>query len=143
MGERYRKGVFMLVYRNPKNLEYLILKRKKHWIGWEFPKGGIEKREKISKTILREIKEETGIKIKKMKNERDSGKYLYGKKLSDRKDMIGQTYSLYSIEFSSGRIRLDKREHSDYKWVSFDRALKMLTWPNQRKCLRIVNKRLK
>jgi len=48
--ETYRKAVFVVVYRETKtgkDRKYLILKRKLHWKGWEFPKGGLEKGEKI------------------------------------------------------------------------------------------------
>ena len=31
------------------------------------------------------------------------------------------------------------KEHSDYLWADYKTALKKLTWPNQRKCLKIVN----
>ena len=42
----YRKSVFIVVYRKTeKGILYLILKRKLHWVGWEFPKGGIEPEE--------------------------------------------------------------------------------------------------
>ena len=58
---KYRKGVFIVTYRKTsKGIRYLILKRKLHWVGWEFPKGGVESKENIRKTIKREIKEETG-----------------------------------------------------------------------------------
>ena len=58
---KYRKAVFIVVYRKEKDkILYLILKRKLHWKGWEFPKGGTEKREKLVQTLERELKEETG-----------------------------------------------------------------------------------
>ena len=41
------------------------------------------------------------------------------------------------------KIKLDKLEHSDYKYISFKKALSLLTYSNQRKCLRIVNTKLK
>ena len=39
----YRKALFIVAYRMiNNNIKYLILKRKLHWKGWEFPKGGVE-----------------------------------------------------------------------------------------------------
>jgi len=77
------------------------------------------------------------LKIKKLNY---SGKYRYHKFLSDRPGIIGQTFSLYAAEVRrKGKVKLDKKEHSGYKWVDFKTAMKMLRWPNQRKCLRIVN----
>ena len=45
--KKYRKAVFIVTYlKTKKGIKYLILKRKLHWVGWEFPKGGLEKKEK-------------------------------------------------------------------------------------------------
>ena len=139
--KKYRRGVFFVVYvRNKKgNLEYLILKRKLHWKGWEFPKGGVEKIEKTIDSVRREVKEETGLIPLKIKKFDISGKYKYGKELKDRKGFIGQTFeAVYSIEVKKEEIKLSK-EHSDYKWLNFKQAFKKLTWSNQKNCLKTVN----
>jgi 8-oxo-dGTP pyrophosphatase MutT (NUDIX family) len=140
---RFRKAVFVVVYviRN-KKIEYLILKRKKHWIGWEFPKGGVEFLETKKMTVRREVKEETGLKILKIKKFNVDGLYKYKKKMNDRKGFIGQTYHLFSAEVQMGKVSI-KEEHSDFKWMNFNEAIKKVTWENQKKCLRIVNDYLK
>ncbi|MAH03526.1 hypothetical protein CMI39_01925 [Candidatus Pacearchaeota archaeon] len=141
---KYRKGVFIVTYvKTKKEIEYLILKRKLHWIGWEFPKGGIKNKEKIIDAIKREIFEETGQKPFNIKRFKISGKYKYKKEFIDRPGIIGQTYSLYIVEIKNRKIKLDKLEHSNYKWVDFKNAMKKLTWLNQRKTLKSVNTLLK
>jgi len=144
MKNNYRKAVFIVTYRlnSQQKPEYLILKRKLHWIGWEFPKGGIEKNENITSAAKRECKEETSLKIIKIKKHSIKGKYKYHKLLKDRPGFIGQTYTLFSAEVSDGKIKLDKKEHSAYAWLPYNKAIKKLTWKNQKKCLRIVNKSL-
>lgn len=142
---KYRKAVFIVVYSKKKNkIEYLILKRKLHWKGWEFPKGGINPGESKKRAVRREVFEETGARPLKGKiREFDlSGKYDYNQKLSDRPGFKGQTFQLYSAEIRKEKIKLGK-EHSDYKWVSLREALKKLRWPNQKKALRIVSQALK
>jgi len=140
---KYRKGVFIVTYSKTKEgIKYLVLKRKLHWKGWEFPKGGLKKNEDIIKGLKREIKEETGKLPFNIKNFHVSGKYKYEKKLKDREGVAGQTYSLYSAEIKPSLIKIDKKEHLEYKWLSFEKALKKLIWPNQRRCLRITNKTL-
>jgi 8-oxo-dGTP pyrophosphatase MutT (NUDIX family) len=144
---KYRRAVFAVVYaKNKGEIEYLILKRKLHWKGWEFPKGKIELFESKKKTVMREVFEETGLRpIKNKIRKFDfSGKYKYKKILSDRPKIIGQTFSLYGVEVKfSKKVSLDGKEHSGFEWVSFEKGLKKLTWPNQRKSLRIVDKWLR
>lgn len=146
MKKKYRKAVFAVVYRiNNDKVEYLLLKRKLHWKGWEFCKGGCDSGESGKKCVAREVKEETGQKPVKIKKYNKSGKYRYAELLSDRPGFVGQTYNLYSAEIKGFKVTLDKKskEHSAYKWVSFEGALKTLKWPNQRACLRLVHKGLK
>jgi 8-oxo-dGTP pyrophosphatase MutT (NUDIX family) len=143
----YRRGVFIVVYRiNKENKpEYILLKRKLHWSGWEFPKGGVENGESLIKTVKREVKEETGLGSIKIKIFKVKGKYLYHKPLADRPNFIGQTFQLFSAEVkqkSSQEIKLDKREHSSYVWLTFKQAIKKLTWKNQKRCLKVVNKNI-
>lgn len=137
---KYRKAVFIVAYSiTNKGVKYILLKRKLHWKGWEFAKGKIEPRESKSETAKRELKEETGRKVLSIKKFNFSGKYRYHKKLSDRPGLIGQTFSLYAAEIKKGKVKLDKKEHSGHKWADYNKALKLLKWPNQRKSLRIVN----
>jgi len=139
---KYRPAIFIVVYHMNKHLKqliYLILKRKKHWKGWEFPKGGVEKGESEIKTLKREIKEECGLNIIKIKRYGIGGKYKYPKNFKERPGFIGQTYSLYSVQVKEGKVKIDKREHSDFKWLDFNSAKKIITYNNQRKCLRIVH----
>ena len=144
----YRKGVFFVVYKKEKGkLLYLMLHRKKHWKGWEFPKAGLKKWEKSKaneeKGVRRELKEEAGgCKLIRLIRFNIRGKYKYNKQIPERKDWLGQTYSLYAAEVGCKKVKIDKEEHDNYKWLRFKEALKILTWPNQKKCLRVVNKKI-
>jgi len=140
MKKKYRKAVFIVVYSTEnKKIFYLILKRKLHWEGWEFPKGGQKSLETKKQSVKREVKEETGLRVLDIKKFNISGKYKYDKKYPDRKGFVGQSFSLYSARVKKDKIKLDKLEHSDYKWISFEKAIEKLKWENQKKGLRIVN----
>jgi len=141
---KYRKGIFIVVYRKENGrIFYLVMHRKLHWKGWEFPKGGIEKGETKEKTLARELKEEAGFFPEKIIEFNVNGKYRYTKKFSDRRDYTGQTYSLFAVEVKGEKASLDKKEHDDYKWLDFEKSIKLLTWEDQKKCLEIVNMFLK
>jgi len=141
---KYRKAIFVVVYsKTNSSVEYLILHRKKHWKGWEFPKGGVEAGESLKKTVSREIKEETGLKALKIRKFKENGKYKYDREFADRKGLIGQSYSLFSAEVKKAKVKFDKKEHDGYKWVNFAKAMKVLTWRNQKRCLKIVNSRFR
>ena len=144
----YRPAVFIVVYRINKEIkkpEYILLKRKLHWSGWEFPKGGIDGSEKPIEAAKRETKEETGLAPIKIKEYGIKGKYNYHKPLADRPNYLGQSYELFSAEVKTIRdqkIKLDPIEHSTFCWLPFEEAVKKLTWLNQKKCLGIVNRDL-
>lgn len=139
----YRKGVFILVYCIDKNkVNYLLLQRKLHWKGWEFPKGGVRLLETKLQAVKRELREETGLTPLRIDNLNHSGIYLYEKKFPDRRLFDGQTFSLYSVLVKKSEVILDKREHSDYAWKDFDQSMKLLKWSNQRESLKIFKKLL-
>ncbi|MBI2042938.1 NUDIX domain-containing protein [Candidatus Pacearchaeota archaeon] len=140
MSEKYRKTVFIIVYSKFENrVFYLVLKRKLHWVGWEFPKGGIEEKENPFQAVNRELKEETGLKPLKIKKFNVHGKYKYPHGIPDRLGIVGQSFSLYAVEAKKQNVKFDEDEHSDYKWVSYFQAMKMLKHSNQKRCLKKVN----
>jgi len=141
---KFRRGIFVVIYKVDKNkkISYLLLKRHLHWKGWEFSKGGIEKNETEKQTVKREVKEESGLKHIKIRKYLLKGRYNYDKKTKQDRKFCGQTYRLYSAQINDGKVKIDKREHSDYKWASFEKAMNMLEWKNQKQALKIVNRTL-
>lgn len=142
----YRKIVFVVTYRiDPAigKIEYLVLHRKKHWVGWEFPKGGVDMGESLWQTTKREIKEESGLKPFNLCKYKHKGSYRYPHGFPDQKGIIGQSYTLFSAQVGFGRVKIDRKEHSGYIWLEFNRAIKQLKHDDQKKCLRIVNQSLK
>lgn len=142
-GKKYRKAVFGVAYSINKkgDTEYVVLKRKKHWKGWEFPKGKIERYELRRWAAKREVKEETGLRVLDVKRLKIDGSYKYHRELKDRPGIIGQTYHLFAVKVDkgNGKIKVDDKEHYYGKWASYEKAMKLLTWPDQKKCLKIVN----
>jgi 8-oxo-dGTP pyrophosphatase MutT (NUDIX family) len=143
MKNKYRKGVFCVIYHgNNKKPQFLLLHRKLHWHGWEFCKGKRKNGETASQAAKREIKEETGQTVKEVINLHHSGKYDYGDKFQKQVGFRGQTYVLFIAELKSKKIKRDKLEHDRYVWADYSTALRILEYPNQRKCLNLARKYL-
>ena len=141
MKGKYRRAVFIVIYsKTGKGIEYLILHRKHHWKGWEFSKGGIKSFEPKRLAARREAHEESGLRILRMKRFHYGGKYLYKKALADRPGKIGQTFTLFSAEVKKGRVKIDRKEHSGFKWMGYNKAIRALTWQDQKNALKIINK---
>ena len=117
-----------------KKFEFLILHRCLNWIGWEFPKGGIEKNESPQEAALRELEEETG--IKKINS---IIKLPYS--LEWRAEGVLYKYIPFAVEVSSKNVKLQEhpvREHNSFAWLNFEKALEMLTHENSKKLLKDV-----
>lgn len=145
MYRKYRKGVFCVVYssKTGKKPDYLLLHRKRHWKGWEFPKGGRTAREKLENIARREVKEETGLNAFNIKKYKVKSTFLYNKKTQEEWKVKGFIYTLFSCQVKKSRVRISKKEHDSYKWCPYGEAIRLLTWPNQKRCLIIVNNLLK
>lgn len=139
MYKKFRKGVFVIVYSS-KPLCYLLLRRKRHWKGWEFTKGGRKAKEKPLNTVKRELKEETGLNAIKATRFKIRGKFIYDKKTQREWKAKGFSYELFAAEVKKGKVKINKREHDSFRWCKYNEAMKLLRWPNQRNALKIVNK---
>jgi len=134
---RYRKGIFLIVFSGKRDL---LLHRILHWQGWEFPKGGMEKGENDEKAVIRELKEETGLKPVRIIDLKVQGKFDYGRELPDRKGIKGQTWKLFAVEVHKSKVKFDRKEHDRYSWLTFKKAYSLLTWKTQKNCLKFFKK---
>ena len=110
-------------------VEYLMLKRSTKVVFpgmWQCVVGTLDPGEGILKGMKREIKEETGLKGRKMWW-LESSAVAYRPKL-DR---------LLPVAFFAGEVGSEEKiklsdEHEAYKWVPFLTALRMLRWRTQK-----------
>ena len=116
------KQVDSYIYRNTDaGPVYLILKRstgKYYEHLWQGVAGKIEKGETAWQAVVRELKEETG-KIPKKMFVADHIASFY----DARKDRI-QMVPVFGIEVENSEVQLSE-EHSEYKWISPQKALNM------------------
>ena len=141
--KKYRKGVFCVIYALEKEKPvYLMLHRKWHWKGWEFCKGGMKKGEKYEKCALREVKEETGLRALKLERFKIKGKFDYDSKTQAERKTRGFSYVLFSCQEDKNKVKISRKEHDGFKWCNYEKALKLLSWTDKKRCLKIVNNKL-
>lgn len=129
-----RNGVIGIIYRKGKDdARFLILHRCKDWRGWEFSKGGVEPGETEEKAVLREIKEETGLKDVKIRS-RVPYEISYNYPEGHSEKYRGARQSVFLVESFSGSVMLSE-EHDNSKWVDYESALKILKHEGQKKAL--------
>lgn len=106
---------------------------------WDFPKGNIEKGEKLEETVRREIKEETGIeKIEFIVGFKEWFKYFY--KLKNKN--IFKIVTFFLAEAKTETVKISY-EHIGYKWLPYREALDQLTFKNAKEVLKKANDCLK
>ena len=97
-----------------KNNKYLVTKRPfdDDYMPnfWDTPGGTIEFGEKIIDALNREIKEETDLNVK-VGNVIFCHNHLSGKERH-------QFELVYSCDYIGGEIKLDPKEHQEYRWVT-------------------------
>ena len=142
MRNKYRKYIVAVVFIRNEIPKFLILHRIKNWRGWELVKGGLLEGEKELDCLKREIKEETGVKkYKIITKTRYFIKYKFPKGfVKDHHIFHGAKGYVFLIELFSKRIKVDKNEHDNFKWVNEGKALKLLTHRNHKNALRYVLK---
>ena len=141
--KKQKKGIFIVVYKISKGKRgYLLLKRKLHWKGWEFVKGGMNPGETEEEAVKREILEETNLqKFKIIKKLEGVTKEFKG--VGDRLNI----HAVYLVE-ASMKIPIQiptgtNPEHSTYLWADADSVSSKLTWENDQLILTKVLEEIK
>jgi len=99
---------------------------------WDFPKGHIEKGEKIGETIKREVKEEAGLEdIKFVEGFKEWIKYFF--KFKGKNIFKIVTFLLAETKIKEVKI---SGEHISYKWLPYETALEQLTFKNAKEILK-------
>ncbi|OIO45197.1 MAG: hypothetical protein AUJ24_00785, partial [Parcubacteria group bacterium CG1_02_36_42] len=93
---------------------------------WDFPKGHIEKGEKIEETVKREVKEETGLKdIKLIEGFKEWIKYFFKFKGKN----IFKIVTFFLAETKTKTVKVSF-EHIGFKWLPYEEAIEKLTFKN-------------
>lgn len=126
---QYVKSCGFIVYKTVENTNYyLIIKSTNGDIG--FPKGHMEDGEAELQTAIRELKEETNVEVEVVDGFRKQIEYP----LPKRPDVIKQ--SVYFLgKYASGDIVCQKGEVLECGFLSYDDAMRTLTFEDTRRLL--------
>ena len=119
-----------IVYKKNKVIEILVAQHSQHH-GWVFPKGLIgdhKKGEGKEETAIREVKEETGISAKIIK-ELEPISYWY----NFEGEKIKKTVYYFLMEYVSGDIKEHDFEMENVEWLPIDEVENRLTYGSDRK----------
>jgi 8-oxo-dGTP pyrophosphatase MutT (NUDIX family) len=123
------KSCGAVVFKRDGEVQYLLL----HYGAghWDYVKGQVETKESENDTVLRELKEETGITDARFINGfREEINYFYrrGGKTVNKKVIF------FLIETKDSNVKLSY-EHIGYKWLNYAKAMEKLTFANAKKVL--------
>jgi len=121
MKNKFPRGIELCagaIIENSKG-EILLAKSPKWNNKWTFPSGHIESGEKIEQGAIREIEEETGLKLK------SEGIFTFGE-LIDSKDFHRPAHFVYFdiyCKTDTTNVKIDKDELTEYIWITPQAAL--------------------
>ena len=125
----YESSCGAVVYRDIRGeVRYLLIKNKRS-AHWGFPKGHIEEGETKKETAYREVLEETGIHISIIDGFECVSRY----KIRDR---IEKTVSIFVGTTKDTSTVIQASEIEDYIWLTFEKAMNLLKFDNDKNILK-------
>ncbi len=124
------------VYRIPDNGEpvYLLLKRIPRLGGyWQPVTGFVEQNESPTQAALREIEEETGFNTPRQIKDIDYRFSFNMERVGTRCDV-----DVLAVEVENAQVELSV-EHTDYRWLGYQKARALLYWENNKKTLDLLH----
>lgn len=134
--EEYSAGA-VIFRRINEEREFLVIYSKRNGI-WGFPKGHIEKGETERDAAQREILEETGLRRLVFTDTfREEDIYpAVGRSEEFRGSKIIKHSIYFLCETGDDTIKTDGREITDYRWLPYSEAVKVLSFEGMKDILR-------
>jgi tRNA nucleotidyltransferase (CCA-adding enzyme) len=124
----FERSCGAVIYREySSEFEFLIISSRSDGY-WSFPKGHIEKGESERETAVREVKEETGLKVNLIDGFRTKIEYY-----PEEYTLKEVVFFLAKVHNENVNIQLD--ELADYSWLSFEKAKEKLTFDSGKRVL--------
>ncbi|MBQ9914036.1 MAG: NUDIX domain-containing protein [Clostridia bacterium] len=121
----YESSCGAVIFREEEDGKKFLLIRNKRSAHWGFPKGHIEPGETKEETAIREVLEETGVRIDIIPGFVKNSEYsIQGK--------IEKSVSIFLASTKDSEYKLQEEEIEECGWYNFDNALKVLNYDNDR-----------
>lgn len=115
---------------------FLLLRtRPKRGAFWQPITGHVEPGESFAQAAMREIEEESGLKLKTPPKSLDIG-------FSFEKAEVTFHEEVFFAQTSESQVRLDPTEHTDYRWAAPEEAISLLKFQSNVEMLRALLKKL-
>ena len=127
-----------------RGIEYLLLKTTPEREDfWQSVTGGLEEGETKVEALRREVWEETGIKsTARIIEDIDYFEYSDAHFINIKGFNFIKEY-VFGVEVAPNeKIAIDRKEHSQFKWCSFQESLYLLKWEENKKALSKLNELL-
>jgi len=133
----HEKSCGAVVFRKNGEVQFLLL----HYEAghWDYVKGQVEPHESERDTVMRELKEETGItNARFIDGFREEISYFY------RRDgkTVHKEVIFFLVETKDSTVKLSY-EHVGYEWLNHEKAMARLTFSNAKNVLEKANEHLK
>ena len=111
---------------------------------WTLPKGLVDGKENVRKTALREVREETGLEARIL---REIGESHYWYNIRSENQKCRKTVRFFLMEYIKGGVADHDEEVDDAQWFALETARGKLTYKGDRhimeKASAIITRRLK
>ena len=107
---------------------------------WEFPKGGVEPGESDRQAAVRELWEESGIgreQISLRPDFREEERYVFTQGRGDERILIVKKVVYFLACTDEERVTIS-REAEEYRWATYDEALRLIRFPGKRHVLEVA-----
>jgi dATP pyrophosphohydrolase len=126
----------ILFRKEADEIRYLLFKRNARKGGfWQPITGGVEEGESIEDGLKRELLEETGFGSSQRTIDLH---FNFNLNFPEREGGVLVEY-VYGAELAAGQEPKLSSEHTEYQWVDFDEALRLLKWDENKSALRKLN----
>lgn len=113
----------------------LVLLRHRFGGHWSFPKGHVEAGENERQTAQREVREETGVRIRILDGFRESVEYF-------PKPGVKKQVVYFLGEAQNEDLVPQEEEISEVRWAPLEQSGDLVTFANDKRLIRLAKKRL-